>query len=590
MNPKIVIACLAAWPATSAASGVPETKVVVGDGAASPEAAGLTWWTRATLNDNGDVALVAFEEASGGVRVVEADGTVRTVASYGEASPGGGSGFEEFGLLGVSLDNAGDVAFFAELDSGAEGLYLGRGGALSTVAEDGQVLPGASAPIVRVTFPFPDFTSGSTQVSPVRRPTLSDNGLVTATPFLGGGPPAFSIIRGNGLAPTKTLATWLGATPTGGTWTQLSSASLTASGEAIFYGTRAEASGAVTGYFRETATGFDTIIALAPDGTPGREFFNVPQDGPLISNNLGILYATAGVDMPGTMSLSRVILRADANGTSVIARQGDSYSNTLDVIGAPIALAGNDAGQSVFASAEGSSAFGAIGRAGDDGVLQIARTGQAAPGGNGVFGNFFESGIDFDPQASINDAGQVVFPAKLQQTASGDADDVGLFFFDDRLGLLTVARDGDLLNDETLTLVLSENGQSGSGANTDAFNENGQVAFNFLTAEGSQGVAVWTPPSIDDLLPGDATLDGVVDLADFNVLRNNFGSDFQYFTTGDFDGDGLVNLADFNLLRNHFGGSAADWAVVDAWRATVPEPAGLGVAIVGGLLVCRRRR
>ncbi|MEM7809055.1 MAG: hypothetical protein AAF561_13175, partial [Planctomycetota bacterium] len=55
-------------------------------------------------------------------------------------------------------------------------------------------------------------------------------------------------------------------------------------------------------------------------------------------------------------------------------------------------------------------------------------------------------------------------------------------------------------------------------------------------------------------LRGDANLDGKVDLADFGVLRANFGAQSTgTFQTGDFNGDRNVNLADFGILRANFG-------------------------------------
>lgn len=54
-------------------------------------------------------------------------------------------------------------------------------------------------------------------------------------------------------------------------------------------------------------------------------------------------------------------------------------------------------------------------------------------------------------------------------------------------------------------------------------------------------------------LTGDANHDGVVNLADFNVLASNFGQSPRDFTQGDFNYDGAVNLADFSLLAARFG-------------------------------------
>lgn len=51
-------------------------------------------------------------------------------------------------------------------------------------------------------------------------------------------------------------------------------------------------------------------------------------------------------------------------------------------------------------------------------------------------------------------------------------------------------------------------------------------------------------------LPGDANGDGVVDLADLNLVLQSFGLDGS---DGDLNGDGVVNLADLNILLQSFG-------------------------------------
>jgi hypothetical protein len=94
-------------------------------------------------------------------------------------------------------------------------------------------------------------------------------------------------------------------------------------------------------------------------------------------------------------------------------------------------------------------------------------------------------------------------------------------------------------------------------------------------------------------LNGDATGDGFVNLADFGVLRANFGEEGSQltFNDADFNGDETVNLADFGILRANFGSSDTDGlGLIDAWAATVPEP-GVGVLAAAGLgLLMRRER
>jgi glucose/arabinose dehydrogenase len=92
-----------------------------------------------------------------------------------------------------------------------------------------------------------------------------------------------------------------------------------------------------------------------------------------------------------------------------------------------------------------------------------------------------------------------------------------------------------------------------------------------------------------DVTPGDATYDGSVDLADFGVLRANFGreDDDLRFQDADFNGDFVVNLADFGILRANFG--SGDTNTIDAWAASVPEPATLTLLAAGGFTLLRRR-
>jgi glutamyl endopeptidase len=73
------------------------------------------------------------------------------------------------------------------------------------------------------------------------------------------------------------------------------------------------------------------------------------------------------------------------------------------------------------------------------------------------------------------------------------------------------------------------------------------------------GVAAQAPVSFQfGVLNGDADGSGTVNLADFGVLRSNFGrTGFLSAGEGDFNFDGRVDLADFGLLRGSFGQTVA---------------------------------
>jgi len=83
------------------------------------------------------------------------------------------------------------------------------------------------------------------------------------------------------------------------------------------------------------------------------------------------------------------------------------------------------------------------------------------------------------------------------------------------------------------------------------------------------------------LLAGDANGDGKVDLSDFGILKQNFGTG-SAAAEGDFNGDSKIDLTDFGILKENFGKSST---------AAVPEPATLSLSLLGlAMFGCLRRR
>ena len=89
-------------------------------------------------------------------------------------------------------------------------------------------------------------------------------------------------------------------------------------------------------------------------------------------------------------------------------------------------------------------------------------------------------------------------------------------------------------------------------------------------------------------IPGDANLDGKVDVNDLTIVLANFGQTTgMNWSTGDFNGDGRVDVNDLTIVLSHFGSSAGSGGM-----AAVPEPS--AVALIGagviGLFGCVWRR
>ncbi|WP_425395159.1 DNRLRE domain-containing protein [Aeoliella sp.] len=93
-------------------------------------------------------------------------------------------------------------------------------------------------------------------------------------------------------------------------------------------------------------------------------------------------------------------------------------------------------------------------------------------------------------------------------------------------------------------------------------------------------------------LPGDFNVDGIVNLADYTVWRNNLGaSDAALGGNGDnTDGLNTVNAADYMAWKDNFGASSGAGAVAGL-GANVPEPSTLLLlaGVLGTAAFCRRR-
>jgi hypothetical protein len=83
-------------------------------------------------------------------------------------------------------------------------------------------------------------------------------------------------------------------------------------------------------------------------------------------------------------------------------------------------------------------------------------------------------------------------------------------------------------------------------------------------------------------LEGDFNDDGIVDLGDYTVWRDNLGGAFDLNGNGNESGGsaGIVDVADYDLWKSSFGNEANGGPLLTA-NAAVPEPSSMALALIG---------
>jgi len=498
---SMAILLLPAPISETAATAQVATNVIALTGDAAPDGNGsFSYFINPALNDAGQVAFVARLADTRGSRsddlgIFRGNGssTHVQIARKGQAVPDGSGTFSPsffFGPPALALNEAGHVAFvghFTDTFAGSNdsiGLFRGNGpSSLIQIARSGDVAP--------------DSNGAFSRLGISHNPTLNDTGQAAFRSFLtstsGGNIDSSGIFRGDGTSSPVQIAREGDATTDGnGRFSSFDIPALNNIGQVAFHSFLTGTIGGSSdnsSIFRGDGTSSPVQIAregqTAPDGNGSFSSF---LSFPVLNDSGQVAFLSSLTGTNGGNSDDVGIFRGNGTSSPVqIARAGnvapDGNGNFSDFIDSTI----NDSGQVAFLGLLTGTRSGFRDDRGifrGDGMsrpVQLAREGQTAPDGKGIFSEF--------RNPALNDAGQAAFLAYFTSNSSGSRDH-GLYLYDDLLGLMQVARVGDTLLDSTITRLSFVDSSAFIGDEQSGLNEHGQIAFQFALADGREGIAV----------------------------------------------------------------------------------------------------
>ncbi|MAE60152.1 MAG: hypothetical protein CMJ49_02220 [Planctomycetaceae bacterium] len=450
----------------------------------------------AVLNDAGQVGFEGFFIGTSGGSldnggIFRGDGVTLTQIARKAAAPPGGNGTFS-GFDNPAINDAGQLAFEGfltgtsggSLDDG--GIYRGSGGSLIQIAREGAAPPEGNGTFSSSAFYTPIFNdlgqiAFRANLTGTSGGSLDDHGVYVYTSgvltrIARDGDPAHD---GDGVFGLSGIQ---------------SNPAINNLGQVTF---AADYSGNSGG------TGEDGIVLR---GTNSSDLIEIAREGdstPGGNGTLGGSFTGTGINDFGRVTFRSSLIQGSSGGTldddgvftstggtlTEILREGEPTPDGNGVFSSitasvfPINNSNrvgirNSLRDTIGGSSDNSGYFSSSGGS----ITQIAREGQSAPDGNGVFGHISSN-------MALNNLNHVAFVEDLTGTSGGAADNLGVFI-SDGVEIVRVVREGQALAGSTVSSV---GFAAGVDEERSGLNDFGQVAFYASLVNGNSLIGLWTP-------------------------------------------------------------------------------------------------
>ena len=349
----------------------------------------------------------------------------------------------------------------------------------------------------------------------------------------------------------------------------------------------------------------------------GEGYYTSSHWHPFVYSYSGTYNPTSGVYSGGSWSYSDIdgVLGGDTGLNSTYTYGNATAINNAGTITgyAPSGAASNYSHAFVLTSSGTATDLGVLGPGGPNGVMNMSQA--YAINANGDVAGYCTNNnqLIYEPFLAVNSGGNYTMTALTMPSTSDAAEATGVNKYDMVSGMGYLTASGNSSYDAFLwttgvvpfydpssaqvrglpigvndlnTLAASAL-PSGWVLNTaKGINDAGQI-IGSATYNGSGYAYILSLPQA---LPGDANLDGKVDINDLTAVLSNYNQSVgMNWSTGDFTGSGTVDINDLTVVLAHYNESVS-MASGGSFSA-VPEPGSLLLLVLAaGLLAFARRK